>query len=211
MSGPGLRTRLALFLYGTRNMVGSLCALAVLGLYYAGLIESWWLALTLGAYVAGWLATPPNPEFDFRYVNEVSQTNLLDMLDQLIQSSSARLPADAKQKLLEIREHAAACLAGQEDGAENLDAMHGIELTHALGRDLPETIRNYLALPPSFAQLYQVRDGKTPRQLLLEQLDLLSKEVGDISKDLYASTADKLAVHGQYLKQKFQSVQFLPE
>jgi hypothetical protein len=38
---------------------------------------------------------------------------------------------------------------------------------------------NYLSLPPAFANLHPVRYGKTERQLLNKQLDILDREKQD--------------------------------
>jgi hypothetical protein len=42
---------------------------------------------------------------------------------------------------------------------------------------LPETLENYLKLPPAYRNLHVVKDGKTPKQLLLDQLDLLDQKL----------------------------------
>jgi len=84
-----------------------------------------------------------------------------------------------------------------------------IELGNAIRRDLPGTVANYLALPSGFASLHPVRGGKTARQLLVEQLALLDTEIGSIATDVFGNDADRLAAHGDYLRAKFQPVNFL--
>jgi hypothetical protein len=39
---------------------------------------------------------------------------------------------------------------------------------------LPEALQHFLKLPPAFANVHPLKDGKTAKTLLLEQLDLLA-------------------------------------
>lgn len=68
---------------------------------------------------------------------------------------------------------------------------------------LPETLENYLNLPPDFANHEPLKDGKTAHQLLLEQLELLKQEMRSIANDFHRQDARKLLAHGQFLRQKF--------
>lgn len=199
-----LGNRLALFFYSRGNIVGCLCAMAVLGLFFAGIIAAWWFPLTLAAYAFGALATPRGDAFELNLVEKMS---VVDALDALNASAGPRLPSEAVQLLAAIR-------AKVQDLVPRLDEpgfpqVARIELGNAIRRDLPGTVGNYLSLPSGFANLHPVRDGKTAKQLLIEQLTLLDNELNAIANDVFGQDADKLAVHGEYLKQKFQPVQFI--
>ena len=74
---------------------------------------------------------------------------------------------------------------------------------------LPTALQNYLSLPPAFANLHPVRDGKTARQLLNEQLDILDPEMKEIVVDISANDTQKLLAHGRFLSRSSTSKTFL--
>ncbi|WP_374351219.1 hypothetical protein [Chitinimonas sp.] len=197
-------TRMALFFYGTPNIVGCIAALAVLGLYFSGIIAAWWFALTVGAYAVGWLATPRGGRFEAELVEKMS---LIDALDALSSSAGGRLPPEAVAHLAAIRSKVQDLLPRLDE--PGFPAQARIELGNAIRRDLPGTVANYVALPPGFANLHTVRDGKTAKALLVEQLALLDREIASVATDVFGDDADKLAAHGDYLRGKFQPVNFL--
>lgn len=206
MSGLSYTTRIALFLYGTPNIVGSLCALAVLALFFTGIIAAWWFPLTLAAYALGWLATPRGSHFEAQFMEKMG---LIDAIDAITSSAGSKLPPEAVQRFAAIRSKVQDLLPRLDEPGFPLPAR--IELGNAIRRDLPGTVANYLALPSGFANLHPVRDGKTARQLLIEQLALLDDEIGSIAVDVFGNDADKLAAHGDYLRAKFQPVSFLDQ
>ena len=91
----------------------------------------------------------------------------------------------------------------------NVAMSYAISLTNAVTRDLPETVKNYLRLPTALATLHTVDGGKTCKQLLLEQLDLLSGQLSAIAQNVYKDDADALVVNGKFLQEKFHSVSFV--
>lgn len=68
---------------------------------------------------------------------------------------------------------------------------------------LPTALRNYFSLPAQFANFYPLRNGKTARQLLGEQLDILDREMKAIVADYAVNDMQKLLAHGRFLEQKF--------
>ncbi|MDM8519476.1 hypothetical protein QUF64_05460 [Anaerolineales bacterium HSG6] len=68
---------------------------------------------------------------------------------------------------------------------------------------LPEALQNYMNLPPKFATQQPLKDGQTARQILLEQLDLLSHEMTGLANDYHHRKAEKMLVHGRFLEEKF--------
>jgi len=85
-----------------------------------------------------------------------------------------------------------------------------LTLVNAVTRDLPTTIANYLRLPHAYATFHQIEGGRTAKQLLLEQLDLLHGQLTKIADSAYRDDAEALVVNGKYLKEKFHPTVFLP-
>ena len=58
-------------------------------------------------------------------------------------------------------------------------------------------------LPPAFARFHRVRDNKTARELLVEQLQTLNDEFAQILADIHSEQIEKLEAHGKFLNQRF--------
>jgi hypothetical protein len=207
MTPISLKMRALLFLYSTQNLVGSTLAIGGLGLFFAGLINHWWFPIVAGLYAIGWLAVPADKELELKVRNEATQANLVDSIEDLISASKSRLPAEALERLQKIRDVVEELAPKLFDGSVAM--TYAVSLVNAVTRDLPETVKNYLHLPPAFASMYTVDQGKTCKQLLLDQLDLLSSQLTKIAENIYKDDADALVVNGRFLQEKFHAVSFV--
>ncbi|MBV9577010.1 MAG: hypothetical protein JO057_00320 [Chloroflexi bacterium] len=69
---------------------------------------------------------------------------------------------------------------------------------------LPWTINAYLATPTDAVDTpMPTNGGKTPRQELTSQLDLLDRKLDDIAQDLQRQDADRLVANRRFLEQRF--------
>ena len=207
MPALSMKMKALLFLYSTRNLVGSVMGLAGLGLFFAGIIESWWFPIVIGLYAAGWLATPSDRELALRVHTESTQANFTESVDALIAASRKQLPDEAMKRLLSIQSTVQALAPKLFSGTVGLE--YRVSLVNAVTRDLPETIRNYLRLPTAFATLHAVADGKTCKQLLVEQLSLLDEQLASMAQNIYQDDAEALIVNGRFLQDKFRPVSFV--
>jgi type I site-specific restriction endonuclease len=204
-------TRLLLFLYSTPNIVGSALGVVGLGLFFGGIIDDWWLAIVAGLYAVGWLATPRDRGLEIELQEAAAHASLLERIDDLMVRSRKRLPSEAYEKLKAIRatlDSLMPKLQGLSDsGSVAMEQM--ITVVNAVTRDLPTTVANYIRLPEAFANLHHIEQGKTARQLLLEQLDLLQVQLARIADSAFREDAEALIVNGRYLKEKFHTTDFL--
>ncbi|WP_214278801.1 hypothetical protein, partial [Escherichia coli] len=69
---------------------------------------------------------------------------------------------------------------------------------------LPETLANYVALPPAFRASHVLADGKTARQLLVDQLALLDRQLQEVVANVASSDAQALPANGAFLRRRFQ-------
>ena len=199
--------RFWVFLYSTRNLAGSALALVGLGLFFANVIEHWWGPIVAGLYGVGWLAAPSDRMLEVQVRNEATQANLTDSVARLVEENSGKLPAEAVVRLQQMRDIVTALAPRLFDGGMAMD--YAIALTNAVTRDLPETVQNYRRLPAAFANLHVIENGKTCRQLLVEQLDLLNGQLTKIADNVYRDDADALVVNGKFLREKFHSLSFI--
>jgi len=191
-----------LYLYSTPNIVGS--ALGILGLilFFTGLIGQFWWLIVPGLYAIGVVVTPGSQQIDLALRHQLTIEELQVELEELVRKIRHRVPEEILQKVEQIKNSIVAILPYIVDVNS---ADHNIHVIRQTVLDyLPETLQNYIALPPAFANLHPVRGGKTARQLLLEQLDLLDKQMQEVAVDLAKNDTQKLLAHGRFLESKFR-------
>ncbi len=190
-----------MFLYSTPNLVGALLGLLGLGAYFLGLINAYWFPIVVGLYVIGVLVTPRSQAYEKRWRNTFQQVDIRNELDNLERAVRRRLPKESYDRMLSIKGTILQILPHVNDLSSSDYNVYLIQQT-ALDY-LPSALDNYLRLPKAYANLQPVKDGKTARVLLFEQLSLLDHEMKEVVKDMYDNDTQKLLVHGQFLKDKF--------
>jgi hypothetical protein len=197
-----------LYLYSNKNIAGCALALAALGAYFAGVIHPYWPEIVGGCYLIGALVTPRGKTIDAdfdasaspaqidasltRFQNEVKPlvpADVAELVDSIATSIRSVLPLLAKSSTI----------ADQDSYTIRETALHY----------MPETIAAYLRLPPAYRNLQPLSDGKTARQLLVEQLALLDAKMKEIVKNLLANDAQALVANGQFLRSRFTKESFL--
>ena len=201
-----LEVRLLLWFYSSANIAG--CALALLGpvLLFLGVIAQGWLPITAGLYAVGYLLGRRPPALERHIEHSLSVEQTLDRLDVLIRQASPHLVDDMRKALASIRTSVAEVLPRllEAGGGNDLFTVRETVLSY-----LPETLANYVALPPAFRASHVVADGKTARQLLGEQLVLLDGQLKEVVANVAASDAQALVANGAFLRQRFQQPDFL--
>jgi hypothetical protein len=119
-------------------------------------------------------------------------------------SRNERLPADARARLGALHHRCAEALAYLKDhDQDGVGAGPGFMLRQIADDYAPEAVRAYLKLPPSRADVTPLQDGKTGRDLLGEQLDLLLAAVQDIMAQATQASSQRLLAHQRFLKDRF--------
>ena len=194
--------QLILYLYSTKNIVGSALGLLGLILYFIGLINAWWFVIVIGLYLIGMLVTPDNPTYDLHLRNQLSVEELRAELEELVRTVRRKVPDEIYKKVVSIKESILSILPNIADvnsGDYNIYVIRQTALEY-----LPDALQNYMNLPPAYANLHPVKNGKTARQLLSEQLDLLDNSMQQIVEDIHRNDTQKLVVHGRFLEEKFR-------
>ena len=187
------------YLVSVKNLLGCLLALAGLVLHLFGLFGAFWPLVVVALYALGAVLGPrPRPKlardtFDPKAVRQA--------LDHAYQMTHGRLPADAqsqvariRQAILELLPHAAEFPIGSPD----LYVLQRTAVDY-----LPTTIQAYLALPPSYAAERVIQDGKTPVQVLREQLELLDQQMEEVAEAVHRRDSDRLLAQGIFLEERF--------
>ncbi|MBB5232733.1 hypothetical protein [Deinococcus budaensis] len=114
-----------------------------------------------------------------------------------------RLPGEARAQLaaldLRTREALTHLEALGQQGSEAAYLARAVREEYA-----PGAVRAYLKLPPTLASTQPLEGGKTGRDLLREQLDLLLNAVQDILGTALRSGGQDLLTHQRFLEEKFR-------
>ena len=194
------RGRFARYATSTKHITG--CALAVVGpaLAVAGVLAPpVGLALVPVLYAIGAVAAPAR-----RRVDIVAGLELHDVqrsLEQLQRRTLARVPDRIALKVTRIATTIVEILP--RAGALGAGSPGPYVLVACATDYLPTALQRYLDLPRAYADRHVVADGKTPLDLLAEQLDLLSNEIDEIVENINAADSGKLIAHGRFLAEKF--------
>lgn len=199
--------RLALFLYSTRNIVGCLVALAGPVLLFSGVIRDFWLPITAGMYAIGFFATPSPRLIDTDLTQSLSVEELTARLDALLGRVRPALPAASVSRLERIRSAIHEVLPRLMASTAGSDDLYTVRET--VLHYLPETLSNYLALPPLFRTTRVVRDKKTAQDLLVEQLTVLDEQLQQVVDNVSRGDVAALLANGRFLEAKFKHTDFL--
>lgn len=200
-----------LYLYSSRNIAGCVLALLGLGVHFGGVIVQWWLPICLGLYVAGALMLPGQTLLEVDSYRRDDGAHLADSVERLIEQTRHQLPAEAL-KTLQAIPAVLQVLAPRLNGSEGGIMLAPDQVQTVIGavtRDLPQTVAGYVRLPPAFANFHPLANGKTAKDLLNEQLQLLKNQLDKIAQAAFCDDADALISNGQYLKEKFHAPVYL--
>ena len=202
-----LRIRLLLYLYSTRNIVASAIALIGPALLFTGVIQEGWLLITAALYGVGYFATPAPQVLDTVLTQTLSFDALLERFDRLVKEAHPQLHPAMVSRLENIRHSIQEVLPRLSDVRGFDDNLYTVRET--IVRYLPETLANYVALPPMFRLTHVLKDGKTARDLLMDQLAVLDDKMKEVVVNVARGDADALLANGQFLENKFRERDFI--
>jgi hypothetical protein len=192
--------RVLRYLGSGKNVAGSALALGGLGLHLAGVVGDVWPLVVPALYLIGVLVVPsrqplqdgPDP-FD--------PAGIRRALDGTLHQARGRVPSDVFARLTSIRERTLALLprAGDLPGG-SLD-LYVVQRTAT--DYVPTSVRFYLSLPADYATTQVVQDGKTPLEVLRDQLDLLDDQMAEIADAVNRRDSDRLLAQGRFLEERF--------
>jgi hypothetical protein len=195
------RRRLLLFLYSTKNIVGCGLGLAGLLLHFVGIVGSLWPIVVIGLYLIGVLVVPPNREVDLLGGVAFDSDDVRKALATEVKAVDGKVPSDVMAKVLSIQQTVLGILPHIDNlgsGSPDLFVIHQTAVDY-----LPTALESYLSLPKAYATLHPVQDGKTPKQVLLDQLTLLDSKLSDVADAVYKKDSDRLLANARFLQERF--------
>jgi hypothetical protein len=197
--------RFRLFFYSTGNIVGCLLAMGGLGLFFGGVVHSYWWAIVAGLYGAGVLGWPRSDLAETAERTELSIEMLAQQVHKLVDSVAQGLPKEALDCLRSIQGTLGELLPRLQELRDRgiISARDSFTVLETVRRYLPDTLAAYLRLPKFYAQMQTLADGRTASRTLLDQLRVLDTSLKDIAKSAFAGDAETLVTNGQFLQNKF--------
>ena len=195
--------RLEAFLYSRRNIAGSLLALAGLALHFVGVLTGpWWLPIIVGLYLIGYLLVPPEQELSIQLGAADDANQVRDGLAKLLRALRGKVADDLYAKVVSIQSSILGTLEIEHSMADAADPNVYLIRQTALAY-LPDAFTTYLRMPRAMAERRQIAGGRTPHDVLLEQLDLMDRRLADVADDMARHDSDKLLANGRFLAERF--------
>lgn len=199
--------RILLFLYSNGNIAGSLLGIIGMGLFFGGIIKSYWLAIVLGLYVTGVLAFPRSAQWQLSQTMRLEGIDLQHQLQEMLKKVRKNVGAEVYDRLQQLAENLDYLITKTDVTSASPFLRHFVQQT--VNDYLPTSLENYLNLPPAYRTLHPVRNGKTSKDLLLEQLAVLHSETQEVIENVHQNDVDAIEAHTRFLKGKFDQEKWL--
>jgi hypothetical protein len=194
---------LPIYVYSNRNIAGSVLALGALGAFYAGAIHEFWYLIVGGSYAIGALAARDGGVLETQLNEQMNVHDAVEGVERLAAEAQKRLPPDIASQVVEIATAVGEILP-------RLAAKHVVDATFIDVRTtattyLPDTLNAFLAVPAAYRNTAPIRDGKTARQIVVDQLTVLAAKMKEIAHNAVQDDAQALLANGRFLKERFAS------
>ncbi|NCP98389.1 hypothetical protein GW796_00750 [archaeon] len=196
------------FLLSNKNIIG--CDLAsivlVLVLAFVGVIKTLWLPIAIMSYIFGYIAIPAEKEINFFHIKGENLNDYIGFVSKMQKTvnESNKLPNEAKSIFSSISKNAIELLTFLQKDNQNYSFNEDMRnLTSIFDAYLPKIINQYERFPSSYANDVKASNGKTAKTMLIEQLEILEKQVQEISYGMYENDMTALKANGYFLKSKF--------
>ncbi len=132
------------------------------------------------------------------------EIDLASEFDQLVDRIAARLPAETLEELHAIKGSLTHLLpklvAIQSEGSLGQEDLFFIQQT--IVRYLPDASAPYFAIPVDQQDSPLLEQGKTPKQVLREQFQMIRDKLRELEERIVRADAQKLAQHKRFLERK---------
>jgi hypothetical protein len=122
-------------------------------------------------------------------------------LDRLIVGIRGKVAEDLYETTANIRRTILATIGNGPQGDPTDPDVYLVRAT-ALSY-LPEAFESYLRMPRADAEWRRLAAGRTPHDVLLEQLQLMESRLRDVRERLVRGNTDRLMVSGRFIGKRF--------
>jgi hypothetical protein len=197
------------FLASRKNIGASLLALAGVALFVLGFPGGWiGVGLIAALYALGYLLIPGEQGVPLTFFDENDAQQIKQGLNDLVYSLRFRVSDDVMAAVEDVARSVVATLP-----PEGAPGMTAIDPTVMLIRQtalhyIPRALSDYMAIPRMYAERVPVQDGKTAKDVLIEQLRMIEQKMKDTAQAMYHVDADRLLANARFLQERFADSQF---
>ena len=194
------------FLFSNKNIIGCALASIVIVLALLGVLKSYWLPIAVMAYIFGYVAGPADKNIKFYHYQGESLADYIGFVTKLKNTVmvSDKIPQEAKEIIHSISGNAIELITFVQEAQKNTSFNEDmINFTSIFDSYLPNIINQYSKLPSRYANEVKSSNGKTAKQMLIEQLTVLDQKVKEIAYGMYEDDVTALRANGNFLKEKF--------
>lgn len=87
---------------------------------------------------------------------------------------------------------------------KKLDVEQKYALENLIYKEIPELVNRYVTMPIAYRNEKLIKDGKTHRQMLINNFELLAQSFNKIENDIYANVDIEASVQTRVLQTKYQ-------
>jgi len=201
--------RVLRFLASRKNVAGCILAAGAAALLVLGITGGPLGILAIPAlYALGYFLVRPEQGVKLTFFDERDTQQIRQGLNDLTYSLRFRVADDVMAAVEDLCR--SVLLTLPPAGAPGLAA---IDPTVMLIRQtalhyLPKSLDEYLAIPRMYAENVQIQDGKTARDILIEQLKMMSQKMQETAQAMYKYDADRLLSNARFLQERFATSAF---
>ena len=201
--------RVLRFLASRKNIGGCILAAGAAALFVfgipGGLIG---LAAIPALYALGYFLVRPEQGVKLTFFDERNSQQIRQGLNDITYSLRFRVADDVMAAVEDLCR--SILLTLPPPGAPGMAA---IDPTVMLIRQtalhyLPKSLDEYLAIPRMYAERVPIQDDKTARDVLIEQLKMMSQKMQETAQAMYRYDADRLLSNARFLQERFATSAF---
>lgn len=193
------------WLFSKSNIVACGAASIGLMLFLIGVIDKFWWLISIGLYfLTFFLIKEEKPvNITLNQVDFFSQSE--KNLQALFAENATSLPNEAQEQLSMLIQNVKDLnffLSKNKTFLMPTQELYSVQ--GVFEKYVPAIITKYATLPAKYANTVVIKDGKTTKDLMMEQLQLLNHHFESLTHSIYESDANNLVVSGRLLREKFQ-------
>jgi hypothetical protein len=192
------------FLTSRKNIGACLVALGAAALFVLGVTGGWiGLAAIPVAYAAAFVLVPGERGVSLKLFDANDVYTIKSGLNDLEYSLRFRVADDVMAALKDTIQAIELTLPADANPSGTFIDPTVMLIRQTALHYLPEALNSYLALPRMYAENVPVQDGKTARDVLIDQLKLIDAKMRETATAMYRNDADQLLANARFLQERF--------
>jgi len=179
-------------------------------LFTSGLVTGWLaLGVVAALYISGYFFAERPRERQLAPQEAADAPQVRDALDELLAAIKKRVSSDIYYRVRSIRDATVFTLDNAGAFAATDPDIHTVR--RAATSYLPEALATYLSLPRHYAESEPIANGRTPHDVLIDQLALIDDQARRVAEELIHRNSDQLVTHGRFISDRYSNSTLQPQ